>query len=121
MPAVSVIATGYDEVPLLMEWNGFESCSENNTLAILLSNVTGGAIKENNFTGYDRTVFMLGSSIDFYGNYIIGSDQSSIGIIQHSASNANLSASGEMFTGGYNSITAEGQTAKCIQLQIHIF
>ncbi|MBK9226933.1 MAG: hypothetical protein IPL67_07785 [Ignavibacteria bacterium] len=59
---------------------------------------------------------MLGSSIDFYGNYIIGSDQSSVGIVQHSASNANLSASGEMFTGGYNSITAEGQTAKCIQL-----
>jgi hypothetical protein len=116
MPAVSVIATGYDEVPLLMEWNEFESCSENSTLAILLSNVTGGAIKENNFTGYDKTVFMLGSSIDFYGNYIIGSDQSSVGIVQHSASNANLSASGEMFTGGYNSITAEGQTAKCIQL-----
>ncbi len=116
MPAVSVIATGYDEVPLLMELNGFESCSENSTLAILLSNVTGGAIKESNFTGYDKTVFMLGSSIDFYGNYIIGSDQSSVGIIQHSASNANLSASGEMFTGGYNSITAEGQTAKCIQL-----
>ncbi|MBK6876077.1 MAG: hypothetical protein IPG99_06360 [Ignavibacteria bacterium] len=81
-----------------------------------MSNVTGGAIKENNFTGYDKTVFMLGSSIDFYGNYIIGSDQSSVGIVQHSASNANLSASGEMFTGGYNSITAEGQTAKCIQL-----
>jgi hypothetical protein len=74
MPAVSVIATGYDEVPLLMEWNEFESCSENSTLAILLSNVTGGAIKENNFTGYDKTGFMLGSSIDFYGNYIIGSD-----------------------------------------------
>jgi hypothetical protein len=116
MPAVSIIATGYDEVPLLMELNGFESCSENSTLAILLSNVTGGAIKENNFTGYDKTVFMLGSSIDFYGNYIIGSDQSSVGIVQHSASNANLSASGEMFTGGYNSITAEGQAAKCIQL-----
>ncbi|MBK9226142.1 MAG: hypothetical protein IPL67_03535 [Ignavibacteria bacterium] len=116
MPAISVIATGYDEVPLLMEWNEFESCSENSTLAILLSNVTGGAIKENNFTGYDKTGFMLGSSIDFYGNYIIGSDQSSVGIVQHSASNANLSASGEMFTGGFNSVTAEGQTAKCIQL-----
>ena len=116
MPAVSVIATGYDEVPLLMELNGFESCSENSTLAILLSNVTGGAIKENNFTGYDKTIFMLGSSMDFYGYYIIGSDQSSIGIVQHSASNANLSASGEMFTGGYNVITVEGQTAKCIQL-----
>ena len=116
MPAVSIIATGFDELPLLMEWNEFESCSENNTLAILLCNVTGGAIKENNFMGYDRTVFMLGSSIDFYGNSIIGSDQSSVGIVQHSASNANLSASGEMFTGGYNSITAEGQTAKCIQL-----
>jgi hypothetical protein len=59
---------------------------------------------------------MLGSSMDFYGNYIIGSDESSVGIVQHSASNANLSASGEMFTGGYNVITVEGQTAKCIQL-----
>jgi hypothetical protein len=116
IPAVSIVATGYYEIPALMEWNNFESYTGNSALAILLSNVTGGAIKENNFTGYDRTVFMLGSSMDFYGNYIIGSDQSSIGIVQHSASNANLSGSEEMFTGGYNSITAEGQTAKCIQL-----
>ena len=116
IPAVSIVATGYCEIPALIEWNNFESYTGNSALAILLSNVTGGAIKENNFTGYDKTVFMLGSSMDFYGNYIIGSDQSSVGIVQHSASNANLSASGEMFTGGYNSITAEGQTAKCIQL-----
>jgi hypothetical protein len=116
MPAVSVIATGYVVFPMLMEWNSFESNSVNSSVAILLSNVTGGAIKENNFSRYDRTVFMLGSSIDFYGNYIIGSNQSSVGIVQHSASNANLSASGEMFTGGYNVITVEGQTAKCIQL-----
>jgi hypothetical protein len=117
MPAVSVIAAGYVIFPMLMEWNSFESDSVHSTVAILLSNVTGGAIKENNFTGYDKTVFMLGSSIDFYGNSIIGSNQSSKGILQYAASNANLSASGEMFTGGYNTVTVGGQTAKCIELR----
>ncbi|MBX7041461.1 MAG: T9SS type A sorting domain-containing protein [Ignavibacteria bacterium] len=115
LPAVSVIATGYVGIPVLFEWNEFESSSENNTLAILLSNVTGGAIKENNFTGYDNTVMMLGSSVDFYGNYILGSEQSSKGIIQYSTSSANLSPSGGIFTGGYNTILVEGSLAACMQ------
>ncbi len=112
---MSVIATGYVGIPVLFEWNEFESSSENNTLAILLSNVTGGAIKENNFTGYDNAVMMLGSSADFYGNYILGSDQSSKGIIQYSTSSANLSPSGGIFTGGYNTIAVEGSSAACMQ------
>ncbi|MGB3019507.1 MAG: hypothetical protein WBC65_17005, partial [Ignavibacteria bacterium] len=115
LPAVSVIATGYVGIPVLFEWNEFESSSENNTLAILLSNVTGGAIKENNFTGYDNTVMMLESSVDLYGNYILGSDQSSKGIIQYSTSSANLSPSGGIFTGGYNTIAVEGSSATCMQ------
>ncbi len=115
LPAVSVIATGYVGIPVLFEWNEFESSSENNTLAILLSNVTGGAIKENNFTSYDNTVMMLGSSVDLYGNYILGSDQSSKGIIQYSTSSANLSPSGGIFTGGYNTIAVEGTSAACMQ------
>jgi hypothetical protein len=116
MPSVSVISTGYDEVPLLMEWNEFQSASENNTIAVLISNVTGGAIKENNFIGYDKAVFLLGSSIYFYGNYIIGGGQSSKDIIQYAGSSAVLSPLNQIFTGGYNNISVDGSSTKGIEL-----
>jgi hypothetical protein len=116
MPSVSVISTGYVEIPMIMEWNDFESTSDNNTIAVLLSNAVGGAIKENNFTGYDNSVMMLGSSVDLYGNYILGSDESSKGIIQYSTSAANLSPSGGILTGGYNIIAVDGSSAACMKL-----
>jgi len=116
MPSVSVISTGYVEIPMIMEWNDFESTSENNTIAILLSNAVGGALKENNFIGYDNSVMMLGSSVDLYGNYILGSDESSKGIIQYSTSAANLSPSGGILTGGYNIIAVDGPSAACMKL-----
>lgn len=116
IPAVSIVATGSAQVPAILEWNNFESDSGSSALAVFLSNIAGGAIKENNFTGYDKTIFMLGSSMDVYGNYIIGSDQSSRGIIQYAGSNAILSPVSEIFTGGYNYISVEGTTAKCMEL-----
>lgn len=45
MPAVPVLAKGNDEAPMLKEWNGVESCPENGTPVILLSNITCGAIQ----------------------------------------------------------------------------
>ncbi len=116
MPSVSVISTGYVEIPMIMEWNDFQSTSENNTIAVLMSNAVGGAIKDNNFTGYDKTVFMLGSSMDFYSNNIAGSNQSSKGIIQCAGSNAVLSPLSKVHIGGYNYISSEGSNAACIEL-----
>ncbi len=50
------------EIPDL-EWNDFDQLRDNTLHS--LSNAVGGALKENNFIGYDNSVMMLGSSLTF--------------------------------------------------------
>lgn len=59
MPALSIMTAGYITFPLIIEGNEFESYSGNSSNAMFLSGVVGGAIKENQITGYKNgiTVF----------------------------------------------------------------
>ncbi len=105
VPAVSFISSGGLTFPLIMEGNNFTAYTENNSSnAILLSNVTGGAIKNNNISGFTDGVIMLSSGMDFYKNTIDGTAYNSIGIQGHSQSDIHLSPSGSYYTSGQNQI-----------------
>ncbi|MBK8981072.1 MAG: hypothetical protein IPM38_01845 [Ignavibacteria bacterium] len=118
MPALSVVTSGYITFPLIIENNEFESYTgnDNSANAILLSGVAGGVIKDNIITGYNNGIILIWSSMDLYGNIITGGDEDSKGILSCALSYSNLSPDGFVYTGGYNSISCEGENAKCLEL-----
>jgi len=116
IPALSVITSGYVSFPVIIEGNQFESYTGNSSNAILLSGVVGGAIKENQITGFKNGIILIWSSMDFYGNNINGGDEDSKGVLSYASSNANLAPDGSSYTGGFNTIGCEGENAKCIDV-----
>ncbi|MBK8381067.1 MAG: hypothetical protein IPL16_04105 [Ignavibacteria bacterium] len=121
IPAVSIILTGGLVFPIIMEGNNFNSQNGNSLNAIFLNNISGGAIKNNNITGYKNGVIMLSSSLDFYGNIIDGSYDNSIGIQAFSESNVGLGNNGNYYLAGLNEISSEGANAKCIFVEKSYF
>ncbi len=121
IPAVSIISTGGLVFPIIMEYNNFNSQNGNSLNAIFLNNISGGAIKNNNITGYKNSVIMLSSSLDFYGNIIDGSYDNSIGIQAFSESNVGLGNNGNYYLAGLNEISSEGANAKCVFVEKSYF
>jgi tetratricopeptide (TPR) repeat protein len=115
MPALSVTSSGYVTFPLIAEGNVFESYTGNSLNAVFLSGVAGGAIKENQITGYKNGVILLWAEMDIYGNNIIGSEDDSKGFLCYASSYTNLSPNGFVYTGGLNSISCEGENSACIE------
>ncbi|MBK8982574.1 MAG: hypothetical protein IPM38_09715 [Ignavibacteria bacterium] len=117
MPALSVVTSGYITFPLIIENNEFESYSgnDNSANAILLSGVAGGVIKDNIITGYNNGIILIWSAMDLYGNIITGGDEDSKGVISCALSYSNLAPNGFVYTGGYNSVSCEGENAKCLE------
>ena len=116
MPALSIMTAGYITFPLIIEHNEFESYSGNSSNAMFLSGVVGGAIKENQITGYKNGITLIWSSMDIYGYNFDGGDADSKGVLSYASSNANLAPDGSTYTGGLNSISVEGENAKCIDV-----
>ena len=111
----TVFCAGFAEsvIPLMINGNDFNSTNGNN--AILLSGVAGGAIKDNIITGYNNGIILIWSAMDLYGNIITGGDEDSKGVISCALSYSNLSPNGFVYTGGYNSVSCEGENAECLE------
>ncbi len=104
IPAVSFISTAGRTFPMIIDGNIFTAYTSNNSSnAILISNITGGVIKNNDLTNYRNGIVMLSSSIDLYHNTITCD---SIGV-QVISGTANLGSSGEYQTGGFNNISSD--------------
>jgi hypothetical protein len=107
--AISVLSNASVTLPIVTEWCLFNSQNDTSN-AILFSEVTGGAIKNNNFTNFGKSVVLMYSTTDFYGNTILGKDNSQ-GILCLSGSYASLSPTSGQYFGGYNYIKNYGTTA----------
>lgn len=121
IPALSFIASAGLIFPVIIENNKFTSITGNSANAIILNNITGGAIKDNNISGYKNGVLMLSSSMDFFNNTIDGSSDNSIGIRGYSQSNISLGTSGNYYTAGLNVISSEGSNSQCVFVEKSFF
>jgi len=121
IPALSFIASGGITFPLIIENNVFTSGNGNSANAIFLTNINGGAVKDNNITGYRSGVFLLSSYMDFYNNVIDGSYNNSTGFEGYSQSNISMGTSGNYYTAGQNVISAEGANSKCVFVEKSFF
>ena len=122
IPALSFIATAGLTLPLIIEGNIFTSASsEGSSNAILLSNISGGVIKNNTIAEYINSIIMLSSSMDIYNNTINSEIDNSAGIQLYSFSTAFLKPSGMYYTGGYNHFTNLGDGSKNIELLTSYF
>lgn len=69
IPAVSFISTAARTLPLIIDGNDFTAYTSNSSsIALLLSSITGGVIKNNNIINYRNGILMLSSSMDIYHN-----------------------------------------------------
>jgi hypothetical protein len=118
---IPLFASGGITFPLIIENNVFTSGNGNSANAIFLTNINGGAVKDNNITGYKNGVFLLSSSMDFYNNVIDGSYDNSTGFQGYSGSNISMGTSGNYYTAGQNVISAEGSNSKCVYVEKSFF
>ncbi len=107
--AISVFSNASVTLPIVTEWCLFNSQNDTSN-AILFSEVTGGAIKNNTFTNFGKSVVLMYSATDLYGNIILGKDNSQ-GILCLSGSYASLSPTSGQYLGGYNYIKNYGTSA----------
>jgi len=73
--AISVLSNASVTLPIVTEWCLFNSQNDTSN-AILFNEVTGGAIKNNTFTNFGKSVVLMYSTTDLYGNTILGKDNS---------------------------------------------
>jgi len=122
IPALSFIATAGLSFPLIIDGNTFTTAStEGSSNAILLSNISGGVIKNNTISDYINSIIMLSSSMDYYNNTITSGIDNSAGIQVYSFSTAFLKPSGMYYTGGYNNFTNLGDGSRNIELLTSYF
>jgi hypothetical protein len=117
--AISIISNASSSLPVIIDWCNF-STTNDTTNAILLSGVTGGAIKNSTFTNFSSTINTLTSSIDVYGNTILGNTNST-GILCVDGSSISLSPNSGMYLGGANYIRNYGNFANCIKSENSYF
>lgn len=117
LPQVQVMSYAGITTPLIIENNTF---NYGNT-AILLSGVTGGAIKDNNITDYNIAINLLTSSVDVSENTIVSSMSNSIGIFAASGSEIKMNNSGAQMLGGMNDISYTGNYANNMKVDNSYF
>ncbi len=116
---VSVISNASMTTPVIIEWCNFTTSNDTSN-AIMLTNVTGGAIKNSNLIGFKKSIVALGSAIDVYGNRIIGGN-SSYGIQCLSGSDLKLKTVSGYYLGGENYIRNYGTSSSCIYSDNSLF
>ncbi|HWQ81142.1 MAG TPA: T9SS type A sorting domain-containing protein [Ignavibacteria bacterium] len=116
---ISVISNASMTTPVIIEWCNFTTLNDTSN-AIMLTNVTGGAIKNSNLIGFKKSIVALGSAIDVYGNRIIGCN-SSYGIQCLSGSDLKLKTVSGYYLGGENYIRNYGTSSSCIYSDNSLF
>ncbi|MBZ0202070.1 MAG: hypothetical protein K8I03_03540 [Ignavibacteria bacterium] len=112
LEAVNVSGYAGMTTPLIVENN---TIIEGN-IAILLSGITGGAVKSNALYENNIAISLLTSSVDVSGNTIYSEIDNAIGIFTADGV-AKLNPSGELNFGGQNNITNTGTGTNNIKLE----
>ena len=99
------ISNGSTVIPIILDGNTFTTSSTGNN-AVLLSNISGGVIKNNSISNYLTGINFISSTADCYSNTITCNSLNSNSIIEESFSNINLGKSGKYYTGGHNNLQA---------------
>jgi hypothetical protein len=110
--AINVISNASVTLPLNIEWCFFNAGNDTSN-AVMLTEVTGGVIKNNLFSNFGKSAVFMLSTVDLYGNVILGRNNSQ-GIQCLAGSSISLSPSSGMYLGGYNYIRNYGTSASNI-------
>ncbi len=107
VPAVSIMNYGYSQTPAYISWNRFEG--NNSTIAISLSNVTGGVINKNTINGFPNAINLLATHIDLFKNNLsFNTETSNSNLSLSSGSLVNLSTINQSLLGGFNLFNNNG-------------
>ncbi|MCE1165619.1 MAG: T9SS type A sorting domain-containing protein, partial [Bacteroidetes bacterium] len=109
---INIISNASMTTPVVIEWCNFTTSNDTSN-AVMLTNVTGGAIKNNNINGFKKSIVALTSAIDIYGNRIIGCNSSS-GIQCLSGSDVTIKSVSGYHLGGDNYFRNYGSSSACI-------
>jgi hypothetical protein len=112
IPFVNIMAYSGTTVPALIEHNTFTSTA--GAMALMLSGVTGGAMKSNTFTDFARSVSALSSSIDVYGNTFTNESAASTGLEGLSGTELRLNKVSRTFIGGLNNFSNNQSSSRNI-------
>ncbi len=115
-PSVQIMNYGDIQNPVLIRWNIFNG--NNSSVALMLSNVTAGVVRNNFFSNYNMSINPIASYVDLYGNTIDSPDNYYHGMELSVGSNVNLNTalygyyigglnSFKNYTGGYSNIWCE--------------
>ncbi|MCU0371836.1 MAG: T9SS type A sorting domain-containing protein [Ignavibacteria bacterium] len=107
--AISITSNASYTLPVIIDWCNFTTTNEN-SFALRLIGVTGGAIKNSTFVNYETTLNAMGSAIDLYGNKMLGNNDSK-GIECSAGSQISLSPTSGQYLGGYNYIKNYGSSS----------
>jgi len=117
IPTVNISSFAGETSPLIIENNTF---NEGNT-AIILSGITGGAIKGNSITDNFIGINALTSSIDIKSNTISSTVNNAIGIFAAGGSELKMINAGSKTLGGLNDLSNSGTAANNIVVDGSVF
>jgi len=109
---ISIISNASMTVPIVIEWCTFNTSNDTSN-AILMNNITGGAIKNNTITNFSKSIIASSSVIDIYRNTIIG-NSGSYGLRCLAGSDLKLKTVSGYYLGGENYIRNYGTSSSCI-------
>ena len=99
--AINVLSNASASTPLIAEWCTFHSSGNDTSCAVMLTGVAGGAVKNCYFYDFGQTMIFISSTVDLYGNLILGGNNSK-GIQCLTGSSISLGPNSGMYLGGYN-------------------
>ncbi len=110
--AINITSNASITLPVIIEWCNFYTENENSS-ALMLTCVTGGAIKNNTFLNFANTIIASISTVDLYGNLILGANNSK-GIQCLAGSEVSMGPNSGLYLGGYNYIRNYGTSSSNI-------
>jgi hypothetical protein len=114
-----ITSNGASSIPVIIDWCTFSTTNENSN-ALRLINVTGGAVKNSTFVNFKTTMNTFGSVLDLYNNKILGTTNST-GILCTDGSNISMKPVSGVYLGGFNYIKNFGSSSSCINTNNSVF
>jgi hypothetical protein len=105
VPAINIMSDAGTIMPVIIENNTLNSSSTTGSTAIMLSGISGGAVKSNYINNFEKSITALSSSIDIAENTISSDINGSIGINTGSGTEIRLNNVGVEILGGMNNIS----------------